>query len=165
MSSEPAGGEPQKTRNLLIYVGGFEFPDLNAAAHRVLANGNIFSDLGFEVVFLAVSQVNGCHYCTAAHSMIADMVSGVPKDVLAAIRARQPIPDARLGALHALATDLVQHQGRPGADTVEKFLAAGFSERQMLYVVLAIAVKTLSNYTNHAFDTEVDVRFAKYAVS
>lgn len=24
-----------------------------------------------EVVFLAVSQVNGCKYCTAAHSMIA----------------------------------------------------------------------------------------------
>ena len=28
-----------------------------------------------EVVFLAVSQANGCTYCTAAHSMIADKVS------------------------------------------------------------------------------------------
>lgn len=36
---------------------------------------------------LAVSQVNGCTYCTAAHSMIADKKSGVPADVLNAIRA------------------------------------------------------------------------------
>ena len=28
-----------------------------------------------EVVFLAVSQTNGCKYCTAAHSMIADKMS------------------------------------------------------------------------------------------
>ena len=34
-----------------------------------------------EVVFLAVSQVNGCTYCTAAHSMIADKKSGVSADV------------------------------------------------------------------------------------
>ena len=52
-----------------------------------------------EVVFLAVSQVNGCTYCTAAHSMIADKKSGVPAPVLQAIRAGQPIPDARLAAL------------------------------------------------------------------
>lgn len=123
-----------------------------------------FSPAEQEVVFLAVSRVNGCHYCTAAHSMIADKVSGVPKDVLAAIRSRQPIPNPRLDALHELATNLVLNQGRPDGEVVTKFLAAGFTERQMLYVVLAIAVKTLSNYTNHAFDTEVDVRFAKYAI-
>ncbi len=30
----------------------------------------------------------------------------------------------------------------------------------MLSVILAIAVKTLSNYTNHFFDTDVDSTFA-----
>ncbi|MGD9835183.1 MAG: carboxymuconolactone decarboxylase family protein, partial [Piscinibacter sp.] len=103
-----------------------------------------------EVVFLAVSQVNGCTYCTAAHSMIADKKSGVPAAVLQAIRAGQPIPDARLAALHALATEMVTTHGRPSPATVDSFLSAGFQERDLLYIVLAIAVKTLSNFSNHA---------------
>ncbi len=117
-----------------------------------------------EVVFLAVSQVNGCTYCTAAHSMIADKKSGVPAAVLQAIRSGQPIPDARLAALYALTTAMVRTQGRPDRAIVDAFLAAGFQERDVLYVVLAIAVKTLSNFSNHAFATPVDEVFSAYRV-
>ncbi|WP_255250016.1 carboxymuconolactone decarboxylase family protein [Polaromonas sp. AET17H-212] len=117
-----------------------------------------------EVVFLAVSQVNGCTYCTAAHSMIADKKSGVPADVLQAIRAGQPIADVRLSALYALTAEMVRTQGRPTAEILQAFLAAGFHEKDVLYIILAIAVKTLSNYSNHAFATEVDPVFSAYRV-
>lgn len=117
-----------------------------------------------EVVFLAVSQVNGCNYCTAAHSMIADKKSGVPADVLKAIRSSEPIPDARHAALYALTAEMVRTQGRPDAATVKAFLGVGFQERDVLYIILAIAVKTLSNYSNHAFATPVDAAFAAYRV-
>ncbi len=123
-----------------------------------------FSPAEQEIVFLAVSKVNGCKYCTAAHSMIADKMSGVPADVLKAIRGGEPIPDARLAALYALAVEMVESQGRPQAATVKAFLDAGFEEKHLLYIVLAISVKTLSNYSNHAFATEVDERFADYRV-
>jgi uncharacterized peroxidase-related enzyme len=118
-----------------------------------------------EVVFLAVSQVNGCDYCTAAHSMMADKMSGVPKDVLRAIRDHKQIPDSKLAALHATVTEMVKTHGRPSAETVKTFLDAGYQERDLLYIVLAIAVKTLSNFSNHAFATEVDERFAAYKVA
>lgn len=118
-----------------------------------------------EVVFLAVSQVNGCDYCTAAHSMMADKMSGVPKDVLQAIRDHKQIPDSKLAALYATVTELVKTHGRPSAATVKTFLDAGYQERDLLYIVLAIAVKTLSNFSNHAFATEVDERFAAYKVA
>lgn len=124
-----------------------------------------FSPAEQEVVFLAVSQANGCDYCTAAHSMIADKVSGVPKDVLQAIQGEQPIPDERLAVLHATATEMVTSRGRPSPPVVKTFLDAGFQERHLLYIVLAIAVKTLSNFSNHAFATPVDERFAAYAVT
>lgn len=117
-----------------------------------------------EVVFLAVSRVNACDYCTAAHSMLADKKSGVAADVLQAIRAGQPIPDARLAALVALTTAMVKTQGRPDTATLQAFLAAGYQERDVLYIVLAIAVKTLSNYSNHAFATPVDAVFSAYRV-
>ena len=38
-----------------------------------------------------------------------------------------------------------------------------FTEHQILYIVLAISVKTLSNYSNHLFHTQLDERFASRA--
>lgn len=123
-----------------------------------------FSPAEQEVVFLAVSQVNGCNYCTAAHSMIADKMSGVPAPVLTAIRERQPIPDAKLAALFELTQDIVRTLGMPSEGKVDAFLDAGYREQDVLYIILAVAVKVLSNYSNHAFGTEVDARFSAYRV-
>lgn len=117
-----------------------------------------------EVVFLSISQYNGCNYCTAAHSMIADKVSGVPREVLQAIRARQPIPDARLAALAAMAVEMVARHGQPSPAVVKTFFDAGYEERHLLYIILAAAVKALSNYSNQAFGTRVDEKFAAYRV-
>lgn len=117
-----------------------------------------------EVIFLAISRANGCDYCTAAHSMIADKVSKVPPVTLAKIRQGQVIPDARLAAVHALATEMVSTQGRPTATTLQAFLDAGFEERHVLQIILAVAVKTLSNFSNHAFATTLDDRFAAHAM-
>lgn len=117
-----------------------------------------------EVVFLAISQMNGCKYCTAAHSMLADKFSGVPASVLQAIRDSQPISDARLAAIFTLTQDLVKNLGKPTPSKIEAFFKAGFNESQLLNIILAIAVRVLSNYSNHAFGTEVDERFAPYKV-
>lgn len=40
----------------IIYIGGVELPDKNAAAHRVLSNAKIFRDLGYSVVFIDVDK-------------------------------------------------------------------------------------------------------------
>ena len=39
-------------KGTLIYIGGFELPDKNAAAHRVLNNAKVLRELGYEVVFI-----------------------------------------------------------------------------------------------------------------
>lgn len=54
---------------------------------------------------------------------------------------------------------MLRERGRPDRNHVEAFLAAGFTEKQILDVVLAIAVKTISNYTNHLFGTPLDAAF------
>ncbi|MBU1265491.1 MAG: carboxymuconolactone decarboxylase family protein [Gammaproteobacteria bacterium] len=132
------------------YVHGYE-------RFRVLSG---FTPAEQEVVLLAVSRENGCTYCVAAHSFIADKMSGVPELVTNAIRDGLPIPDARLAALHDFTCTLVKKRGLPDKADVSAFLAAGYSERQILEIVLAIAVKTLSNYANHLFHTPVDAMFA-----
>ncbi len=113
-----------------------------------------------EVVLLAISRENGCTYCVAAHSFIADKMSGVPVNVTDAIRDGQSIPDARLAALHDFTRTMVVKRGLPSKADVRAFLVAGYGERQILEIVLAVAVKTLSNYANHLFHTPVDAMFA-----
>src|SRR6056297_2218075 len=115
-----------------------------------------------ETVFLTISRVNGCHYCTAAHSMIADKMSGVPADSLAALRDGRPLPDPKLQAVAAFTEAMVVSRGNPGKPAVDAFLTAGYGEQQVLGVVLAIACKTFSNYVNHLAATPVDDIFAGY---
>lgn len=116
-----------------------------------------------EVVFLTISYLNGCSYCMSAHSMLADKMSQVPADVLEAIRAGKAIPDERLAALSEFTRVMFETRGKPGQADVETFLAAGFEERQVLQIVLALAVKTLSNYSNHLNHPELDDAFAGHA--
>jgi uncharacterized peroxidase-related enzyme len=120
--------------------------------------GSGFTPAEQEVVFLAISVENGCEYCVAAHSAIAD-ASRVPRAVTDAVRDRAEIPDSKLRPLAALARSVVVTRGRPSPGDVQAFLDAGYSERQVLDLVLAVAVKTISNYTNHLFDTPVDASF------
>lgn len=117
-----------------------------------------------ETVFLTISRVNGCTYCTAAHSMLADKKSGVPAEDLAALRAGEDLPDPKLQAVARFTEAMVLSRGNPGKAAVDAFLAAGYGERQVLGVVLAIACKTFSNYVNHLAGTPVDAVFADYKV-
>jgi len=128
--------------------------------YALFRNNSGFTPAEQEVVFLTISRENTCHYCVAAHSTLADKMSGVPEDVTNAIRCGTPVPDARLEVLRAFTREMVTSRGYPSREGVRRFLAAGYSERQVLEIVLAIAVKTLSNYSNHLFDTPVDDMFS-----
>lgn len=121
-----------------------------------------FSPAEQEVVFLTISRENGCHYCMAAHSMLAANKSGVPDAVTQAIRDDREIQDPKLAALCQFTRRMVRTRGLPESADVQAFLDAGYTERHVLDIVLAQAVKTLSNYTNHLFHTNVDEVFADY---
>lgn len=119
-----------------------------------------FSPVEQEVVFITISVLNGCEYCAAAHSFIADKMSKVPTEVTDAIRNGEEIPDAKLSALSELARVLFEKRGNPSREEAQAFLAAGYKEKQNLEIILALAVKTLSNYPNHIFQTPVDDAFS-----
>lgn len=118
-----------------------------------------------EVVLLAISRTNGCEYCVAAHSFLAGAMSGVPDAVTTAIRDGASVPDIKLNALSNFSQLMVTKRGLPDRVDVEAFLSAGYEEKDILEIILAIAVKTISNYTNHIFHTEVDEVFTKHTWS
>ena len=46
-------------KGTIIYMGNYELPDKNAAAHRVMNNGKIFTALGYRMVFLGTVRGEG----------------------------------------------------------------------------------------------------------
>ncbi len=112
-----------------------------------------------EAVFIVISKENGCDYCVAAHSIMADIKSKLPPAVTNAIRDDQPIPDAKYAALVEFTRVMVVKRGYPEEQDVAAFLAAGYTEQHIMSIILAISIKTISNYTNHVFQTPLDKVF------
>lgn len=121
-----------------------------------------FTSVERQIVLLTVSRENTCHYCVAAHTSIAQM-QDVPVEVIRALRDGTAIEDPKLEALHKLATLLVKQDGFIDAQDLEDFFAAGYTQQHVLEIIVGIGLKTLSNYTNHIIDTEVDDAFAANA--
>lgn len=107
------------------------------------------------VVLLTVSRFHDCRYCVAAHSVGAD-AAGVSAEITEAIRTDQPIPQDELEALRQFTHKLLENRGWVSQDALTAFLEAGYSREQLLDVIVGVALKTLSNYTNHITGTEVD---------
>lgn len=117
-----------------------------------------------QTVLLAASRANGCEYCVAAHSVIAEMQK-VPSAVVDAIRNGRPIADPKLEVLRRFTAAVVTSRGLPSEADTAAFLQAGYGKQQVLEVVLGVGMKTLSNYTNHIADTPLDQAFERAAWS
>lgn len=127
-----------------------------------LFNQTSLTEAERQIVLLAASRENTCHYCVAAHCTIAKM-SGMSDETVAAIRADQPLADPRLDALREFTRSVVATRGYPAPEVVQQFQAAGYTARNALEVILGIGQKTLSNYTNHLAHTPIDAAFAANA--
>lgn len=108
-----------------------------------------------EVVNLAVSQVNGCRYCLAAHTALARQVGFDDAQILALRRGTAPF-DTRLDVLARLARALAQARGALDAAPVDAFLAAGWTQEQLVDTVVLVGDKTISNLLHAVTQVPVD---------
>jgi len=71
------------------------------------------------------------------HSAVADL-NEVPTEVTDAIREGKPLDDPKLAALHDFTIQAVATRGRPAADELDPFLSVGYTETQVLEIILAV---------------------------
>lgn len=117
-----------------------------------------------QIVALAASRENNCTYCVAAHTTIAQMTKVDPATVTA-LRDGAPLADSKYEALRVFTNAVVNQRGNVTAQEVEALYAAGYSQKHALSVILGVAMKVLSNYTNHIYSPELDAPFQPNAWS
>lgn len=108
-----------------------------------------------QVALLAISSVNGCSFCVAAHTGGAKAAK-VPEGDIEKLRELKNPDDPKLNAVARFAKHLVEARGWADDAEVQAFLAAGFEKQQLLELVIAVSLKTLSNYTNHIAGTPLN---------
>lgn len=111
-----------------------------------------------QIALIGASVSNGCKYCVAAHSAISSMQK-LPADVIASLRENRPINDAKLESFRKFVQTVTDKRGNVSESEIADFLEAGYTKRNILEVILAIGMKTLSNYTNHIAETPLDNAF------
>jgi len=137
-----------------------------ALAEAYLSISGIFDKSGLtpterQVVLLTASHYHECHYCVAAHSAISAM-QNVPVDVVDAIRINQPIADKKLQALRVFVFQILEKRAMVTKNEVHNFLSAGYETSHVMDVLVGVAQKTMSNYTNHIAETPLDDAFSEY---
>lgn len=108
-----------------------------------------------EIVNLVVSQINQCNYCLAAHTAIAKM-NGFSAEEIIEIRKADITFDAKFDALAKLVKGIVIGRGRVHDSLKIEFFEAGYSESQLIDIVLLIGDKTISNYIHNLAQFEID---------
>ena len=129
--------------------------------HRLAIEGTAFTPEERTVVWMTVNVANACHYCVPAHTGIAKREK-IDDDIVNALRDETSLP-VRLEALRDFTLAVRETHGRPEQGAIDAFFAAGFDERAILDVILIVAQKVMSNFTNAIFDTPTDAAFAPFA--
>jgi alkylhydroperoxidase family enzyme len=73
-----------------------------------------------------------------------------------ALRQGAKLEDPKLESLRQFTRSLILNRGKIAEAELKAFFAVGYSAQQALEVVLGIAVKTMSNYTNSITGTPLD---------
>lgn len=108
-----------------------------------------------QIVMMTLNRFHECRYCMAGHTQMSEM-QGLDMSVINAIRDDKPLKDPKLAALRSFTLKMAEQRGVVSQTLVDAFFKAGYSQQNALEVIALIAMKVMSNYTNHLVGTEID---------
>ncbi|MBU2871859.1 carboxymuconolactone decarboxylase family protein [Colwellia sp. E2M01] len=114
------------------------------------------------VVWQTINVEHECHYCVPAHTGIAHSMKVDPA-ITEALRNETALPTAKLQALRDFTLSMVRNRGNVSQQDLKDFFTAGYSQQQVLEIILGLSQKVISNYVNHVANTPVDPMFESFA--
>ncbi|WP_063128903.1 carboxymuconolactone decarboxylase family protein [Nocardia fusca] len=109
--------------------------------------------LAREVVIMTVAVRNDCHVCIAMHTGKLRKLGAAP-EIIAALRAAAPLPDAHLEAIRIFTLHVLATAGGVDEESLAALLAQGYTERNALEVVFGIGTYTMSTLANRLVRAE-----------
>jgi AhpD family alkylhydroperoxidase len=108
-----------------------------------------------EVINLVVSQVNDCEYCLAAHTALGKMVGFTEAQILEIRRGRASF-DPKLDGLARFVREVAEQRRQVSAAATDAFLAAGWSQANLVDAIMVVGDKSISNYLHGTTKIPVD---------
>ncbi len=108
-----------------------------------------------ERIALAVAEVNGCSYCLSAHAYLGRNLARLDDAEIAANRSgrsNEPTADAAV----RFAAEVARERGHVHADSLRAVRDAGYTDAQLIEIVLHVALNTWTNYVNEVARTDID---------
>ncbi|MGQ0527999.1 MAG: carboxymuconolactone decarboxylase family protein [Alphaproteobacteria bacterium] len=118
-----------------------------------------FSPAEREIVAIATGTSNGCSFCTAVHSTIARRKLKVDDGTVDALRNQTDLPDAKQNALAKFTKAIAAKRGAVSDEDTATFKKAGYSDAQVLELVVGVALNTFTNYINNVARTPMNEEF------
>lgn len=111
-----------------------------------------------EAVNLIVSQVNGCVYCQSAHTVLGKMNGFSDEQILDMRKGNSE--NEKLNALVKLAGEITENRGRVNAGSTAAFFEQGYTNENLVDLILLISDKTAMNYLHNLTKIPVDFPLA-----
>jgi uncharacterized peroxidase-related enzyme len=124
------------------------------ALNGALAGGQIDARTR-ERIALAIAEVNGCDYCLSAHTYLAKNLANLDDAEIAANR-RGGSQEAMADAAVRFAIEVARERGHVTSADLQAVKEAGYTDGQVVELVLHVALNTLTNYVNEVAKTEID---------
>lgn len=119
-----------------------------------LGKGTIPAALG-ERIALAVAEINGCGYCLSAHSYLGKNLAKLDDAEMAANRSGSSNDPKSAVAVHFAAT-VAKSRGHVNDRDLAAMRDAGYTDQQIIEIVLHVALNTWTNYINEVAKTDID---------
>jgi uncharacterized peroxidase-related enzyme len=106
-------------------------------------------------ISMVVAEVNRCDYCLSAHTYLGKQYAKLDDAELTANRDAAS-SDPKAAAALRFARAVAVERGRVSTTELEAVKAAGYTDAQVLEIVLHVALNTLTNYVNTVAETDID---------
>ncbi len=120
-----------------------------------------FSNEEKTVIWQTINVENECIFCVPAHTSMAKKMN-ISQDVNEALRNETPLPTKKLEALRTFTILLLRNRGNVSNKEISSFIQAGYSNQNILEIIIGLAQKTISNYVNHVARTPVEKQYEKF---
>jgi uncharacterized peroxidase-related enzyme len=108
-----------------------------------------------ERIALAVAEFNACDYCLSAHTYLGRNVAKLDEAEMTANRGGTS-NDAKADAAVRFARKVLQQRGHVSNEDLRSIRNAGYSDAQIVEIVLHVALNTWTNYVNSVANTAID---------